>query len=132
MRKRFPPPELAGSSGHQRRGVRDRQLHVVDGPPPAVGAGARERRVHQEVVVGGGVEYAFLNNWSFKIEGMYYELQDTHAGGRMFFNNNILAPFLTHRTASDVEHTGFIVRGGINYRFSWTFWDLVFGRRGAY
>src|SRR5262245_10991170 len=30
MRKRFPPPELAGSSGHQRRGVRDRQSEGLE------------------------------------------------------------------------------------------------------
>ena len=68
-------------------------------------------------IVGGGIEYAFWNNVSLKIEGMYYELQDTHAGGRFFFNNNILAPFAGHRGHTDVDTTGWLVRGGINWRF---------------
>jgi outer membrane immunogenic protein len=68
-------------------------------------------------IAGGGIEYAFWNNVSLKVEGMYYELNDTHAGGRFFFNNNILQPFAGQRGQTDVQTTGWLVRGGINWRF---------------
>jgi outer membrane immunogenic protein len=67
-------------------------------------------------IVGGGLEYAFTNNLSLKVEGMYYELQRTHAGAREFVNGNFATPsgFVT---SSDFENHGFLVRGGINWRF---------------
>jgi outer membrane immunogenic protein len=67
-------------------------------------------------IAGGGFEYAFTNNLSLKVEGMYYELQQSHAGGREFVNNNFNAPS-GFRTGTDIDHTGFLVRGGINWRF---------------
>jgi outer membrane immunogenic protein len=67
-------------------------------------------------IVGGGFEYAFWNNVSLKVEGMYYELQRTHAGNGEFLNNNILQPTLRQMN-TNAEHTGFLVRGGINWRF---------------
>ncbi len=66
----------------------------------------------------GGFEWAFMPNWSLKVEGMYYELQPSNAGNRGFVNfdfNN--APFL-NISSTVADHNGFIVRGGINYRFS--------------
>jgi len=54
---------------------------------------------------GGGLEYAFLNNWSAKLEYLYVDLGkagcDATACG----------------VATDVNFTSNIVRGGINYRF---------------
>jgi outer membrane immunogenic protein len=67
-------------------------------------------------IAGGGIEYALWNNVSLKAEAMYYELQPTHAGARDFLNfnfNNAFGP----RTGVDVTHHGFLVRGGINWRF---------------
>jgi outer membrane immunogenic protein len=70
-------------------------------------------------IAGGGVEYAFWNNVSIKVEGMYYELQKTHAGGREIPNFNILALGLNagNVVTTDIKHHGFLVRGGINWRF---------------
>jgi outer membrane immunogenic protein len=66
-------------------------------------------------IVGGGFEYAFTNNLSLKVEGMYYELQPSHAGGPEI--NLLTTTPSGFRTGTDVDHTGFLVRGGINWRF---------------
>jgi outer membrane immunogenic protein len=52
--------------------------------------------------VGGGVEYAFLGNWSAKIEYLYVDLGSFDA-----------AP-----VATDVNFKENIIRAGINYKFS--------------
>ena len=73
---------------------------------------------------GGGIEFA-NGPWSVKVDYIHYDL------GKL--NYTVVDPTLPGGafTASN-KFSGDIVRGGINYRFSWTFWDLVFGRRGAY
>ncbi len=55
---------------------------------------------------GGGLEYAFLNNWSAKLEYLYADLGKatcdvTCSGGDPF----------------DVKFSAHIIRGGVNYRF---------------
>lgn len=60
--------------------------------------------------VGGGIEYAFTNNWSVKAEYLYYDLGSSRnntffvgpAGG--FFSNNS-------------DNRGSLIRAGLNYRF---------------
>ena len=42
--------------------------------------------------------------------------QPTHAGDREFVNGNFFAPS-GFRTGTDIDHTGFLVRGGVNWRF---------------
>lgn len=53
---------------------------------------------------GGGLEYAFLGNWSAKIEYLYVDLGSFNTGPAPFVNN--------------VSLKENIVRGGINYKFS--------------
>ena len=55
---------------------------------------------------GGGVEWAFAPNWSAKIEALYFDL-----GRNTYTVDNALLV--------NARHDGVIVRGGINYRFSW-------------
>jgi outer membrane immunogenic protein len=64
--------------------------------------------------VGGGAEYALTNNWSAKIEYLYYDL------GR----RNFSSPLTSGAGAgagvfgqTRAENNGNIVRAGINYRF---------------
>ncbi len=64
--------------------------------------------------VGGGVEYAFTNNLSAKVEYLYYDL------GTNNYNSTLVAgagfgPTFVGTTRSETR--GNIVRGGINYRF---------------
>ena len=56
--------------------------------------------------VGAGVEYAFLNNWSVKLEYLYTDLGRTNNNG-FFFNNN------------NFRERNHIVRAGLNYKFDW-------------
>jgi outer membrane immunogenic protein len=56
--------------------------------------------------VGGGIEYAFLNNWSAKLEYLYVDLGTATCGAGCSTTN----PF-------DVTFSTQIVRGGLNYKF---------------
>jgi outer membrane immunogenic protein len=55
--------------------------------------------------VGGGLEYAFLGNWTAKVEYLYVDLGSFDTGFTAPIQNNV----------SFKEH---IVRGGLNYKFS--------------
>jgi len=57
--------------------------------------------------VGGGLEYAFLGNWTAKVEYLYADL------GK--FNCSTCTPALVN---DNVSFTQNIVRAGINYKFS--------------
>jgi outer membrane immunogenic protein len=61
--------------------------------------------------VGGGVEYAFINNWTAKLEGLYFDM------GKKSYTATPLAanpPFVVNHSS---ELTGGIVRVGLNYKF---------------
>jgi outer membrane immunogenic protein len=63
--------------------------------------------------VGGGIEYAPSNDWTFKIEYLYADF-----GSAQFLNPPVrlgAATFLTR----DVRLTNNILRAGLNYRFTW-------------
>jgi outer membrane immunogenic protein len=60
---------------------------------------------------GGGVEYAFTNNWTPKIEYLYYDLGTTTL---MANGNPSDAPY---QTQTGFQTRGSIVRAGINYKF---------------
>jgi outer membrane immunogenic protein len=55
--------------------------------------------------LGGGLEYAFLGNWTAKIEYLYVDLGS--------FDTGFTAPVVNN--VSFKEH---VVRGGLNYKFS--------------
>jgi outer membrane immunogenic protein len=60
--------------------------------------------------VGGGIEHAFLDRVSAKIEGLYYDLGD----------DSILAAGVPHNGFSrgkDFETRGALFRAGVNYKF---------------
>ena len=83
---------------HRRRGVRRHRGH------------GRERRRFSKTTVGwtagGGLEYAFLDNWSAKVEYLYVDLGTATCTRR--------APAAIRSTS---PHTTQIVRGGLNYKF---------------
>src|SRR5262249_18049236 len=61
---------------------------------------------------GGGIEYAFTNNWSAKIEYNYLDFgKDTIA-----FD---LPPDNGFNVAGTLHQTLHVVKGGLNYRFSY-------------
>lgn len=62
---------------------------------------------------GGGIEYAFTNHVSAKIEGLYYDLGDNSISGGA-------VPMIDHFTRGKVFETrGALARGGVNYKFDW-------------
>ena len=61
--------------------------------------------------VGAGVEYAFLNNWSVKVEYLFVDLG---RNDRTYIAPGGLAGFAFKDR--EQEH---ILRAGLNYRFNW-------------
>ncbi len=68
---------------------------------------------------GGGLEYAF-GHWSVDVEYLHYDL-----GHLNYIMTDPTAPGAFISTST--KFSGDIVRGGINYRFDWTPWELLFG-----
>jgi outer membrane immunogenic protein len=71
---------------------------------PAFGLSASSSNNQLGWTVGGGVEYAFLANWSAKIEYLYVDLGSFNAAPTPLVNN--------------VSFKENIVRAGLNYKFS--------------
>jgi outer membrane immunogenic protein len=76
--------------------------HIYGGSSSSVRAG---------YVVGGGVEYAFTNNWTVRLEGLYFDL------GKQSFSGVPLAANPPYSVAHNASFTGEIVRIGLNYKF---------------
>jgi outer membrane immunogenic protein len=58
---------------------------------------------------GGGVEYAFTNNWTGRVEYLFYDLGDTNIA-----NVGLVAPNIATTTWENQFH---VVRLGVNYKF---------------
>lgn len=67
--------------------------------------------------IGGGVEYAFTNNWTIKLEGLYVDLSEGRKS-RVFVNPAGGAlPAGTYTATTDGGGGAGIVRVGLNYKF---------------
>ncbi len=64
---------------------------------------------------GGGVEYAFLNNWSVKAEYLHVDLGSISG---ISTTPGLVAPFLPIQYSHTTDFKADIVRAGINYRFN--------------
>jgi outer membrane immunogenic protein len=86
-------------------------------PTVSLSGSSSNSRTSLGYVLGGGVEYAFWNNWSIKAEYLYYNLgrYSTTIGGA--FTN--FAPATGGFSTASVRDDGHIVRAGLNYRFGW-------------
>ena len=61
--------------------------------------------------LGGGVEYAFTNNWTAKVEGLYVDIDRGNKAGSITTGGTLY-------TATQSSDSGFgIVRAGLNYKF---------------
>ena len=65
--------------------------------------------------VGGGVEYAFTNNLSMKVEGLYVDFSDGGNGNNGRNRNNNIGR--VNFTGNDGREFG-LVRAGLNFRFN--------------
>ena len=87
--------------------------------------GTRRNRDDVGFTVGGGVEYAFTNNISLKLEGLYVSFDDDHRnnrfGGEVVGVSNTGAAITRGTTFfgndNGNENEFFVVRAGINFRF---------------
>jgi outer membrane immunogenic protein len=68
---------------------------------------------------GAGIEYA-QGPWSVKVEYLHYDLGD--------LNLTFTDPTGTILASTSTHFAGDIVRGGVNYHFTWAPEDLIFGR----
>jgi outer membrane immunogenic protein len=66
---------------------------------------------------GGGIEWMFAPKWSFKAEGLYYDLGTETASGTLIIPNSGGTNFETTGVQYSDHVHGVIARGGINYHF---------------
>ena len=85
-------------------------------PPSFASASNSSTRVGWTIGVGG--EYAFSQNWSAKVEYLYYDL----GRAAQNFAHTAFAisgqPFFTNAVVTRTKFSGHIVRAGLNYRFN--------------
>jgi len=70
---------------------------------------------------GGGAEWMFLQNWSAKIEAIYYNLGSNTVVGQYSPLLNPSAPYgiaIINAAATRVTYEGIIARAGVNYHFN--------------
>ncbi len=71
---------------------------------------------------GGGVEWMFMQNWSAKVEGIYYDLGALAFSGQYSPLINPAAPAsvaIINEATTRVNYQGVVARLGVNYHFSW-------------
>lgn len=71
------------------------------------------------IALGGGVEHAFNDKWTFKAEALYVGLSDQSAYGTIYSNNYSNGSFytVTQRYRIDFTKSLIFARIGLNYRF---------------
>ena len=84
-------------------------------PPSAASRSATIRGILDEIkagwTAGAGLEYAFLGNWSAKLEYLYADLGTS------------ICDLASARRRSNVNFPANIVRAGLNYKFSGPFFS---------
>ncbi|MBI3436747.1 MAG: porin family protein [Proteobacteria bacterium] len=83
---------------------------------PLVG-GVADSKYRYGWAAGGGVEWGW-GPWSAKFEYLHYDLG----------NRNLLYPLGAATVTARTSNSGDLVRAGLNYRFAWTPWEVLFGR----
>ena len=87
---------------------------------PGVGAVGSRHKTLWGWTVGGGLEYG-MGPWSAKVEYLHYDI-----GTLTFYMIDSVTPGAVTRASTKFD--GDMVRVGVNYRFAWTPWQLIFGR----
>jgi outer membrane immunogenic protein len=98
-----------GTGGLAVGSVRDYANNNGGGNNPYIGS---NNSVRVGYAAGGGIEYGVTQNWSAKVEALYYNLGSTS------FIGNLSPPDPTFSIANRVSpHDGYVARLGVNYRF---------------
>jgi len=66
--------------------------------------------------IGAGLEYAFTNNWTAKIEGLYLS-NSTGNSSRSYTHAGGVLPAGTYTAVATSSNGGGLVRAGFNYKF---------------
>jgi len=86
--------------------------------PNAYGAFGRFSNTRTGWTAGGGLEWMFFPNWSFKVEYLYYNLGSAHYSDGVLSNYNTTPTLFTQGLpVSKASFNGNIVRVGVNYHF---------------
>lgn len=97
------------------------EVNVATVTPGGFGVGSKDKTLWGWAA-GAGIEYGW-DRWSVKVEYLHYDLGD------MTFTYFVPSGPTLSPITSTTQFTGDIVRFGVNYRFNWTPWDLLTGRR---
>jgi outer membrane immunogenic protein len=84
------------------------------GPPNGTGS-ANGSETKAGWVVGGGLEYALLNNWSIKAEYLYMDFGKVTATGTII--NPTTSPGYAQGISTSSDLTAQVARVGVNYKF---------------
>jgi len=87
---------------------------------PGIGAVGSRSKTLWGWTLGGGLEYG-MGPWSGKVEFLHYDI-----GTLTFYTIDTKAPGASIKAST--KFAGDMVRVGVNYRFDWTPWQLIFGR----
>jgi outer membrane immunogenic protein len=70
---------------------------------------------------GGGLEWMFWPNWSFKVEYLYYDLGNVtyHTAPLLLTATDIVGTLVADASRTTTRFNGSVVRAGINYHFNW-------------
>ena len=85
--------------------------------PNAFGGLVESKVSRAGYTVGGGAEYMFAPKWSFKVEGLYYDLGRVRSSGAFSNVNTAGTLFTVTGVNVTTRERGFLVRGGLNYQF---------------
>jgi outer membrane immunogenic protein len=67
---------------------------------------------------GGGAEWMFINNWSAKVEYLYYDIGSAAANMSQTVRLQGSSPHWTNSNQASSHFNGNIVRAGVNYHFN--------------
>jgi outer membrane immunogenic protein len=85
--------------------------------PPIFG-GANATKTAVGWTLGGGLEWMFGQQWSAKVEYLYYDLGTVGAPVLLTQNVNVTTPWATALAQTTTRFNGSIVRAGVNYHFN--------------
>ena len=107
---------LFATGGLAYGGVRTSNSVVADAAPALMWNGSTSS-TRVGWTLGGGGEYAFTNNITFKVEGLYYDLGKTNTAA--LGNAAVLGTAALNGIyyTSQTRTAGEIVRAGVNYKF---------------
>lgn len=70
---------------------------------------------NQGWTLGGGIEYAFTDNWTGRVEGLYVDLNN----GNHYATHTRNGVVGTYSVSGNSGEGGGIVRAAVNYKFDW-------------